>query len=60
MSHKNSGWASPTSAHPAEEAVLEEVRRALRTIEFGSVLIKLHQGQVVGLETSTKVRLKGA
>jgi hypothetical protein len=58
MSQTNvTGPSSP--AHPAEEAVLEEVSRALRSIEFGSVLIKIHQGQVVGIETSTKVRLKG-
>lgn len=42
-----------------EEAALETVRAALRDIEFGSVLIKIHQGEVVGIETSTKVRLKG-
>lgn len=43
----------------SEEVVLAAVQRALRDIEFGSVLIKIHQGEVVGLETSTKVRLKG-
>lgn len=43
--------------HP-EEAALAEVRRALQGIEYGSVLIKIHQGEVVGIETSTKVRLK--
>jgi hypothetical protein len=41
----------------AEEPVLAEVRRALRSIEFGSIVIKIHQGRVVGLETSTKLRL---
>lgn len=43
----------------SEEVVLAAVQRALRDIEFGSVLIKIHQGEVVGIETSTKVRLKG-
>ena len=47
------------SADRNEEAVLAEVLRALRGIEYGSVLIKLHQGQVVAIETSTKVRIKG-
>lgn len=41
-----------------EAAVIAEVRKALRDIEFGSVLIKIHQGEVVGIETSTKRRLK--
>lgn len=41
-----------------EESVLEEIRTALRQIEFGSIVIKIHQGKVVGLETSKKLRLK--
>jgi hypothetical protein len=41
-----------------EDAVLDAVRDAIRGIDFGSVLIKIHQGRVVGLETSTKVRLE--
>ena len=56
--------ASPTNGSSAgagdlelEESVLNEVRRALRQIEFGSIVIKIHQGRVVGLETSTKLRL---
>ncbi len=44
----------------AEETAIEEVRRAVRSIEFGSVLIKIHEGEVVGIETSKKVRLQGA
>lgn len=46
------------ASHHDEEAVLSEVRKALGSIEYGSVLIKIHQGEVVGIETSTKVRLK--
>jgi hypothetical protein len=41
-----------------EDSVLETVRRAIRHIEYGSVLIKIHQGEVVGIETSTKMRFK--
>ena len=47
-----------SSSIPNEGTVLEEVRKALHSIEYGSVLIKIHQGEVVGIETSTKVRLK--
>jgi hypothetical protein len=57
MSQANRSIGGPTT-HPDEEAVLDEVRTALRGIRFGSVLIKIHDGMVVGLETSTKVRLK--
>ncbi|HET7483416.1 MAG TPA: DUF2292 domain-containing protein [Actinomycetota bacterium] len=47
----------PEPARTAEDLVIEEVRKAVRGIEFGSVLIKIHQGEVVGIETSTKRRL---
>jgi hypothetical protein len=43
---------------PDEDRVLEAVRQALRSIQYGSVLIKIHQGGVVGIETSTKVRFE--
>lgn len=42
---------------PTEEAVLADVRAALTEIEYGSILITIHQGKVVGLETSTKRRI---
>lgn len=41
-----------------DETVMDELRRAIGGIEFGSVLVKIHQGEVVGIETSTKVRMK--
>lgn len=41
-----------------EQDVMDELRRAIGSVEFGSVLVKIHQGEVVGIETSTKVRLK--
>lgn len=55
------GGEAPEAVREDEERiVLEEVRAALRGIRFGSVLIKIHDGDVVAIETSTKVRLKGA
>jgi hypothetical protein len=48
-------------SHRAErgrEEALAAVREALEAIDYGSVLITIHQGEVVGIETSTKVRLK--
>jgi len=42
---------------PAELAVLEEVLQSIRGVQFGSVLITIHQGEVVGIETATKKRL---
>jgi hypothetical protein len=37
---------------------MRAVADALSRIEYGSVLITIHQGEVVGIETSTKVRIK--
>jgi hypothetical protein len=51
---------SSSKAAPSIDATLDAVAAALRDIEYGSVLIKIHQGEVVGIETSTKLRLKGS
>jgi hypothetical protein len=40
-----------------EEAVLAEIKAALEEIDYGSIVITIHQGKVVGLETSRKRRL---
>jgi hypothetical protein len=54
--------SSPRPQQPAtptehERAVLEEVLQSIRGVQFGSVLITIHQGEVVGIETATKKRL---
>lgn len=46
-----------TNGAPKQDAVLESVARALEGIDYGSVLIKVHQGEVVSIETSIKQRL---
>jgi hypothetical protein len=46
---------------PAEvgyDEAMRAVADALTRIEYGSILITIHQGEVVGIETSTKVRIK--
>ena len=64
--NEQNGSSRRTPATPAEgsgappevdEAVMDELRRAIGGVEFGSVLVKIHQSEVVGIETSTKVRL---
>jgi hypothetical protein len=61
LSDASNGAAAPDGFTDArsgpEQAVTKAVLDALRNIEYGSVLIKIHQGNVVGIETSTKVRL---
>ena len=42
-----------------EEAILSKIREEMEGIEFGSVLIKIHQGEVVGIESTRKARLRG-
>jgi hypothetical protein len=58
-SHPAAPATTSGSGSSAEEVVLGAVRSALRDVEYGSVLITIHQGEVVGIETSRKVRLKG-
>ncbi|MDQ3876770.1 MAG: YezD family protein [Actinomycetota bacterium] len=37
--------------------VLDAVVTALAGMDFGSVLLKVHQGKVVSIETSVKLRI---
>jgi hypothetical protein len=36
--------------------VMETVEAAVRDLDFGSIVLKVHQGQVVSIETSRKLR----
>jgi hypothetical protein len=61
MPGRSSEGAVPAETEQADlshEEAIAVVRRALREIQFGSVLLKVHEGEVVGIETSTKVRLR--
>jgi hypothetical protein len=50
----------PSDLAGGEEAVLSKIREAMEGIEFGSVLIKIHQGEVVGIESTRKARFRGS
>ena len=58
MGNATNGTPAGASRPTDEEEVLRQVMSAIRDIDFGSVLIKIHQGEVVAIETSTKLRLK--
>ncbi|HEX3328042.1 MAG TPA: YezD family protein [Actinomycetota bacterium] len=36
--------------------VMETVEAAVRDLDFGSIVLKVHQGRVVSIETSRKLR----
>jgi hypothetical protein len=57
MDEASTSGPAPGGPPPTEEAVLSEVIDALAEIEYGSIVITIHQGKVVGLETSTKRRI---
>ncbi|MEA2506932.1 MAG: putative small protein [Actinomycetota bacterium] len=40
--------------------VMETVETAIRELDFGSIVLKVHQGQVVSIETSRKLRFGNA
>jgi hypothetical protein len=50
----------PRADLTSEEEAMRRVEEAIRTIDYGSVLVVIHDGEVVGIETSTKVRLKSS
>lgn len=50
----NAANASGEDLH--HQDTLRTVKEALETIRYGSIVITIHQGEVVGIETSTKVR----
>ena len=58
MTQSKTGQPVNGAATSPEERALGQVRRAIEEIEYGSVLVKIHQGKVVGIETSTKLRLQ--
>lgn len=41
---------------PAEEDLLHELVRALRTIQFGSINITLHDGRIVEIQKTERIR----
>ena len=58
MDEASTSGLAQSGPPPTEEAVLADVRAALAEIEYGSIVITIHQGKVVGLETSTKRRIR--
>jgi hypothetical protein len=48
------GWERELS--PAEQELLREVALALRTIRYGSVVLMVHDGRVVELNKTERIR----
>ena len=57
--HRKPEEKDQTDLAGREEAILHKIREAMEGIEFGSVLIKIHQGEVVGIESTRKARFRG-
>ena len=41
---------------PVEREVLQEILRALRVIRFGSVMLTVHDGRVVEIQKTERIR----
>jgi hypothetical protein len=54
MGHQ-SMHSEPGTAQDLDD-VMETVEAAVRDLDFGSIVLKVHQGQVVSIETSRKLR----
>lgn len=48
---------APGDLTPAEQEVLLQVAGILRKLEFGTVLLVVHEGKVVQIEMAEKFRL---
>jgi hypothetical protein len=48
--------APPSDALPLPQALLHELREALRAIRYGTIELVIHDGRVVQLERREKVR----
>lgn len=65
---KQSEWSADTSARNAgtageleslpegEKELIRELIQALRTIRYGSIVLTVHDGQVVGINKSIRIR----
>jgi hypothetical protein len=58
MGTQNGSRVAAPALTTREQAVIDEVLKAMRDIDYGSVLVTIHQGEVVGIETARKMRLK--
>ena len=56
MSNSLSEFPETKTTEPGESRWLEAVERQARSLKFGSILITVHEGRVVQIETSVKVR----
>jgi len=51
---------TPQDKHPVSRDISQEVLRAIAGIQFGSVEIIIHEGQVVQIECREKIRIHTA
>ncbi|MEY3121611.1 MAG: hypothetical protein RI993_436 [Pseudomonadota bacterium] len=51
---------TPQDKHPVSRDIGQEVLRAIAGIQFGSVEIIIHEGQVVQIECREKIRIHTA
>ena len=52
--------ASPASAAHAGQPWLEILREAVASLDFGTIQIKVHNREVVQIETTRKIRVGGS
>ncbi|MBX3628731.1 MAG: YezD family protein [Nitrosomonas sp.] len=51
---------TPQDHHPVSRNIDQEVLRAIASIQYGSVEIIIHEGQVVQIECREKIRIHSA
>lgn len=58
ITHDGGSDPAEDNALPLQPELLRELREALKSIQFGTIELVLHEGRVVQLERREKVRFK--
>ena len=48
---------APTRLVPNDDPALQAVRQALRSVKFGVIQITIHEGRIVQIDKTEKIRL---
>jgi hypothetical protein len=54
---QNGTTAKPASSRETDDAVLEEIRKAILSVRFGNVQVIVQDGKVVQIDKTEKIRL---
>jgi len=57
MADRQNGLAAKPASRETDDAVLEEIRKAILSLRFGNVQVIVQDGKVVQIDKTEKIRL---